>query len=143
MKFLIAIALLFCSFTVAANGNHNQNGHEHEGGSTTTTTTTTTNNTTNNYYTQEGSTETIVRSSSSGLGEDVDKAIAMSISGDQCVYDYAKGWQGCVAVGYFSDYAALNLSAATRVDELMVRFGVQTTEEVDDFAVGVGVSWHF
>ena len=83
-------------------------------------------------------------SQSSGVRDsDVDLSRAMSAAGDTCVFDYDPGWQGCVGAGWSGDEQAINFSAAIRYDEVMIRFSVQSDDQLDEMAGGVGGSWHF
>lgn len=80
----------------------------------------------------------------SGVSDsELDKSRAMSAAGDTCVFDYAPGWQGCVGGGWAGSESALNGSIVTRVDEFMIRTNLQTDTDFDDYAIGVGGSWHF
>lgn len=95
------------------------------------------NSTVNNYYDEQSTTHT-------GMGNtEFEQGMAMSAAGDGCVFDYAKGWQGCVAGGWFESQSAINGSVVTRVDRFMLRFNVQTDTDFDHQAYGVGGSWHF
>lgn len=89
------------------------------------------------YYEEPGTTHT-------GMGNtEFEQGMAMSAAGDGCVFDYAKGWQGCVAGGWFESQSAINGSIVTRVDRFMLRFNVQTDTDFDYQSYGVGGSWHF
>jgi hypothetical protein len=72
-----------------------------------------------------------------------DRTRAMSAAGDVCVFDYAPGWQGCGGAGFYDNAQGYNASAVTRVDQFMVRMNVQTDDQFDKYAVGIGGSWHF
>lgn len=95
-------------------------------------------NITNNYYGDD------YFDDDNGVGNsDFSQFIAMQNSANYCVFDYASGWQGCGSVGWYDGYTGYNLGLATRVDCWMVRFGVQTDEDFDEYSGGVGGSFHF
>ena len=80
----------------------------------------------------------------SGVSDsELDKTRAMVAAGDTCVFDYASGWQGCIGGGFSGDESAINGSLVTRVDQIMIRTNIQADTDFDDYAVGVGGSWHF
>jgi hypothetical protein len=82
--------------------------------------------------------------SDSGISKsDFAKIGAMLNAASYCVFDYAPGWQGCVSTGFYDDAVGYNTMLATRIDNWMVRFGVQADEGFDEFSGGVGGSWHF
>ncbi len=99
--------------------------------------------TVNNYYPTEVIEIPSILQSNGISGSYIDELMAMSAAADYCVFDYAKGWQGCVSTGFFGGAVAYNLQFATRVDCWMVSFGVQADDDFGDFAGGVGGSWHF
>lgn len=76
-------------------------------------------------------------------GNDYSKIFAMQGAADYCVFDYAMGWQGCGSVGFYDGSTGYNAMFATRVDDFMIKFGIQADEYFDEYAGGVGGSWHF
>jgi hypothetical protein len=103
----------------------------------------------NNYYTQPAETNQVTEVTNHSItnsylsGDALDRSIAMSAAGDTCVFDYAPGWQGCVGAGFYGSSQGYNGSLATRIDEFMLRTNLQTDDQLDDFSIGVGGSWHF
>ncbi len=98
----------------------------------------------NNYYSVPSVAAAEPASVSGMVGDDdFDMAQAMSAAGDVCVFDYASGWQGCVGAGFFGNAEAYNGSAVTRVDQFMIRVNLQADRDFEEYAVGVGGSWHF
>jgi hypothetical protein len=96
---------------------------------------------TNNHYYGD---EYFDDGSDNGIGNsDFSQFIAMQNSANYCVFDYAPGWQGCGSAGWYDGYTGYNLGLATRIDCWMVRFGVQTDEDFDEYSGGVGGSFHF
>ena len=79
-----------------------------------------------------------------GVGSsDFAKIMAMSMAADYCVFDYAPGWQGCVSTGWYDGHNGYNGMLATRIDNWMIKFGMQTDEDFDEYSGGVGASVHF
>jgi len=71
------------------------------------------------------------------------KLFAMLNAPNFCVFDYARGWQGCGSVGWYDNYYGYNAMFATRIDNTMIKFGIQFDEDFDEYSGGVGASMHF
>lgn len=87
--------------------------------------------------------DTIINETTIVNNDLLDDIMAMSAAGDSCVFDYAKGWQGCISGGWYGSSTALNGSLVTRIDTFMLRVNIQADTEFDEVAGGVGGSWHF
>ena len=107
--------------------------------------------TTNNYYNSDSpppvvDQDTGVNStgvSSTGVNSIFDKYTAMGAAADYCIFDYASGWQGCGSTGWSNGEQAINAMFATRIDTWMIKVGVQTDIDLDEYQGGVGARFHF
>lgn len=96
---------------------------------------------TNNYYNYEA--PPTITEQGTGGNSIFDKYTAMGAAADYCIFDYASGWQGCGSTGWSNGEQAINAMFATRIDTWMIKFGVQTDRDLDEYQGGVGASFHF